>query len=150
MHMKVILVQDQANLGQKGELKEVAAGYARNFLIPKGIAVEATPGVMKTFKSKMEIIERKSAKEEQAAREIADKLSGKIFTIKAKVGETGKLFGSVTSSDLSAVLEKAGFHIDKKKIDLEDHIKELGEYEVPVKLHQAVHVPVKLVVEAEE
>ena len=149
MQMKVILVQDMENLGKIGEIKDVAAGYARNFLIPRGVAVEATPGVMKTFKAKLEILERKNAKEEQAARETGEKLSGQVFTIKAKAGEAGKLFGSVTSADLSAVMEKAGFHIDKKKIVFEDHIKELGEFEIPVKLHPAVRVPVKLIVEAE-
>jgi len=147
--MKVILIQDLPNLGQRGELKEVAAGFARNYLVPKGIAVEATSGILKEFEANKQILERKYTKEQKAAQEVAGRLEGKVFTIQAKAGEAGKLFGSVTTADLSALLGSAGFIIDKKKIDLSDHIKEVGEYEIQVKLHPEVRAAVKLVVEAE-
>lgn len=148
--MKVILTQDFSDLGKKGDLKEVAAGYARNYLIPKGIAVEATPGQLKALRAKEEVLSRKSAKQEELAREIGEKLNRKLFVIKVKAGEGGRLFGSVTSADLSAVMEKAGFKVDKKKIELAEPIKEVGEFEVLVKLHPEVRVPIKLAVEAEE
>ena len=147
--MKVILVQNSPNLGQRGELKEVASGYARNYLIPKGIAVEATSGLLKAFEANKDVIDRKYAKEEKAAQEVAGRLQDKAFTIKAKAGEAGKLFGSVTTADLSALLGSAGFIIDKRKIELPDLIKEVGEYEIQVKLHPEVRAQVKLVVEAE-
>jgi large subunit ribosomal protein L9 len=147
--MKVILIEDFPSLGLKGDLKEVAAGYARNFLIPKGIAVEATPGQLRAFKANREVLARKNAQEEKVAREIADRLSGKSFVIKVKSGETGRLFGSVTSADLSDAMAKAGFKIDKKKIDLAEPIKELGELEIQVRLHPEVRVPIQVVIEAE-
>ncbi len=148
--MKIILTQDLHNLGQKGELKEVASGYARNYLIPKGIAVEATTGQLRMFQANKETLSRKSAKEEKTAREIGEKLSGKTFTIKVKAGEAGRLFGSVTSADLSTVMEKAGFKVDKKKIEMPEPIKEVGEFQIQVKLHPEVRVPVQVLVEAEE
>ncbi len=148
--MKVILIEDFSGLGQKGDFKEVAAGYARNFLIPKGIAVEATPGQLRAFNANKDVLARKSAKEEKAAREIAERLSGKSFTIKVRAGETGRLFGSVTSGDLSEAMAKAGQKVDKKKIELIEPIKELGSFEVQVRLHAEVRVPIQVIVEAEE
>lgn len=148
--MKVILIQDVRDLGQKGELKEVSPGYARNYLIPKGIAVEATEGQLRAFNANKEIISRKSANEEKTAREIAARLSGKAFAIKVKAGESGRLFGSVTSADVAGVLEKDGFKIDKKKIELTEPIKELGEFQIQVKLHPEVRVPIQITIEAGE
>ena len=113
--MKVILLQDSPNLGQKGDLKEVAAGYARNYLIPKGIAVEATQGQLRSLKANKDVLARKSAKEEKTAREIADRLNGQSFVLKVRAGDTGRLFGSVTSADLSDMMGKAGFKVEKKK-----------------------------------
>ncbi|HHU76844.1 MAG TPA: 50S ribosomal protein L9 [Firmicutes bacterium] len=148
--MKVILIEDFSSLGQKGDLREVADGYARNFLIPRGLAVEATPGQMRAFEANREILDRKSAKEEKVAREVAEKLSGRSFAIKVKAGESGRLFGSVTTADLAEVMAKAGFKIDKRKIDLAEPIKELGEHEIQVKLHPEVRVPIQVVIETEE
>ena len=148
--MKVILIQDFLDLGKKGDLKEVAAGYARNYLIPKGIAVEATPGQLRAFNANKEVLSRKSAKQAESAREIGERLNGKLFVIKVKAGEGGRLFGSVTSADVSAVMEKSGFKVDKKKIEMAEPIKEVGEFEVLVKLHPEVRVPIKVAVETEE
>lgn len=148
--MKVILLQDSPNLGQKGDLKEVAAGYARNYLIPKGIAVEATQGQLRSLKANKEVLARKSAKEEKTAREIADRLNGQSFVLKVRAGDTGRLFGSVTSADLSDMMGKAGFKVDKKKIELAEPIKELGEFEVQVRLHPEVRVSIQVVIEAED
>ncbi|NLX92102.1 MAG: 50S ribosomal protein L9 [Firmicutes bacterium] len=148
--MKIILTEDVRDLGEKGEVKEVSPGYARNYLIPKGLAVEATQGQLRALKAKQEILSRKNAKEEKTARELAAKLSGKSFAIKVKAGESGRLFGSVTAADLAEMLEKNGFNVDKKKIELTEPIKELGEFTIQVKLHPEVRVPIQVTIEAGE
>ena len=102
--MKVIFLKDIPGTGKKGEVKEVSSGYARNYLIPHGFALEATPGHLKELKMREENISKKTAREIQEAQATAAKLSGKIVTIKAKAGEEGRLFGSVTSADLAAAL----------------------------------------------
>ncbi len=148
--MKVIFVENVTNVGQRGEVKDVASGYARNYLIPKGLALEATPGRLKDLQMKEKTRERKSAKEAEAAQKIADQIAGKQFTVKAKTGEGGKLFGSVTSGDIAQLLSAGGIQLDKKKIELEEPIKVLGEHPVKIKLHPEVSANIMVLVEPEE
>ncbi len=148
--MKVIFVVDVANVGQKGEVKDVASGYARNYLIPKGLALEATPGRLKDLQLKEKARARKSAKEAEAAQKIADSIAGKQFAVKAKTGEGGKLFGSVTSGDIAQLLSAGGVQLDKKKIELEEPIKVLGEHPVKIRLHPDVSASITVLVEPEE
>lgn len=136
--MKVILRKDIANLGQAGDIKEVASGYARNYLIPKGLAFEATPGRIKEIKTHKETLGKKTAREIKEAQALAEKVTGKTFVIKAKSGEEGRLFGSVTSADIVQSLSSEGIKVDKRKIELEEHIKSLGTYTVQVKFHPEV------------
>ncbi len=147
--MKVIFIEDVPNTGQKGEIKEVTSGYARNYLIPKGLALEATPGRLKDLEMKEKTRARKSAKESGEAKKVADKIEGKTVTIKAKTGEGGKLFGSVTSADIVALLAGSGVQLDKKKIALEEPIKTLGEHNVLIKLHPEITASITVLVEPE-
>lgn len=148
--MKVIFVENVPNTGQKGEVKEVASGYARNYLIPQGLALEATPGRLKDLEMKEKTRARKSAQEADEAQKIADKITGKQFAVKAKTGEGGKLFGSVTSADIAKLLAESGVKVDKKKVELDDPIKTLGEHEVQIKLHPEVTASITVLVEQEE
>jgi len=146
--LKVILNEDIPNLGEKGEIKDVAPGYARNFLIPKKLAVEVTAGRLKDIQLKEELNAKKYAREVELAEELGEKIRGKTISIKVKAGEGGRLFGSVTSSDIADALKTEGINVDKKKIELKDPIKMLGTFEVQVKLHPQVSVPVAVVVES--
>ena len=143
----MIFLKDIPGTGKKGEVKEVSFGYARNYLIPCGRALEATPGHLKELKMREENISKKTAREIQEAQATAAKLSGKIVSIKAKAGEEGRLFGSVTSADLAAALSAEGIKIDKKKIELEQHIKTLGSYTAQIRLHPEVSVAVTVLIE---
>lgn len=134
-------------MGEKGEIKDVAAGYARNYLIPKGLAQRATPGRLKDLKMQAEAKAKKTAKAVQAAEKMAAKLEGKQVAIKVKAGEEGRLFGSVTSADIAQALAKQGIKVDKKKIELGDYIKSLGDYTVQIKLHPEVAASVNVIVE---
>lgn len=145
--MKVIFLKDIPGTGKKGEVKEVSLGYARNYLIPNGLALEATPGHLKELKKQEEILAKKAAKGLQEAKNLAEKISGKTVTVKAKAGEEGRLFGSVTAADLAAALSAEGIKVDKKKIELDEHIKSLGNYTARIRLHPEVSVPVTIVVE---
>jgi large subunit ribosomal protein L9 len=136
--MKVILRADLEKKGEAGDLIDVADGYARNYLIPRGLAVEATPGNIKRMEQEHAVIERRKAKEAEAAKEVADKLENVGITLTAKAGE-GRLFGSITSMDIAEALsEKVGVEIDKRKIDLEEPIKELGDYDITIKFTPTV------------
>lgn len=144
--MKVILEQDVKTLGKKGEVKEVAEGYARNFLFPRGLAVEATGGHLKQHQQHQKLEADKINKVLTAAQNTAAKLEGMNVTITARVGEGGRLFGSVTSADLAAALKEKGFVVDKRKIDLPDAIKSLGSYPFHIKLHPEVEAKLTLIV----
>ena len=134
--MKVILKQDIKGIGKKDEIHEVSDGYARNFLFPKGLAVEANATAMNEFNSKETAKKFHKAEEVKAATADAQKLEGKTFRLKAKAGANGKLFGSVTSKDVAAQIKKdLGVEIDKRKIVLPDPIKAYGKFEIPVKLY---------------
>jgi large subunit ribosomal protein L9 len=147
--MKVFLREDVKNVGKIGDVVNVSDGYARNFLFPKKLAVEANTKNIKEFEHNKRIIQDRAAKIRDASRATAEKLSALSLTIKAKAGEEEKLFGSVTTMDIAEALKAAGFEIDKKKISLEEPIKRLGEYSVEVKIHPEVTANVKVQVVAE-
>lgn len=142
--MKVILKDDVKSLGRMGEVVNVSAGYARNFLIPKNFAVEANTSNIKEFEHHKKVIAEKAAKIMNASKATADKLSSLQITIKAKVGEEDKLFGSVTSMDIAQALAAEGYEVDKKKIHIEEPIKRTGEYPVQVKLHTDVTATIRV------
>jgi large subunit ribosomal protein L9 len=145
--MQIILQEDVEKLGNRGELVEVAKGYARNFLLPRKLGLEATPGNMKRLEKMRAAFALKEATEKDAAQKIADQLAAVSITQSRKAGENDQLFGSVTSADIAEALAAKGFPVDKRKIVLENPIKTVGEYEIPVKLHREVIVNVKLTVE---
>ncbi|MBC7075669.1 MAG: 50S ribosomal protein L9 [Syntrophomonadaceae bacterium] len=148
--MKVVLTQDVKNLGREGEVKEVADGYARNYLIPKGLALEATPGRLKEAKESKIRKHNKEKKARERAKEIREKLDNKVLRIHAKAGEGGRLFGSVTTREISDILqEEFRVDIDKKKIDIGEPIKHLGEYNIKIKLYPSVHAEMKVIVSTE-
>lgn len=136
--MKVILLNDQRHLGKRGQVVEVKPGHGRNYLLPQGLALEATHANMKYFEAQRSKIDAHHAKERDAAAEIAAKLSGLKLEIAKRVGETDTLYGSVTASDVAELLGKKGFAIDKRRIDLEGGIKTLGDHPVRVELHPEV------------
>lgn len=136
--MKVILLSDQRHLGRRGETVEVKPGYGRNFLLPQGLALEATPGNQKLFEQQRKKIDAAHAKEKDAAQQFAERLSGLQITIPKRVGETGTLYGSVTAGDVAEALEAKGITVDRRRIDLEGGIKTLGDHPVRVDLHSEV------------
>lgn len=147
--MKVILKEDVKNLGVAGTVVNVADGYARNFLIPKNLAVEASAKNIKVLEQERKKIEEASKRAKEKAQELSSRLSNLTVQIMAKAGEGGKLFGSVTNADISEALKKEGFDIDRKKIILEEPIKRLGVYTVNVKVYQDIIVPVNVNVVSE-
>ena len=136
--MKVILKDDVKNLGDMGQIVDVSDGYARNYLVPRGLAAEANIKNIKSLEHQRKIIQEKARKIKLSAQDFSDKISQLKLTIKAKSGEEGKLFGSVTSMDIAEQLKNAGFDIDKKKISLDEPIKRLGSYSVSVKIHPEI------------
>lgn len=148
--MKVILLSDQRHLGQRGETVEVKPGYGRNFLLPQGIALEATPGNQKLFEQQRKKIDASHAKEREAAQDVANRLSGLHITIPKRVGETGTLYGSVTAGDVAESLEAKGYTLDRRRIDLEGGIKTLGDHPVRVELHSEVTAEITVSVVPEE
>lgn len=137
--MKVIFLQDVKGSGKKGEVKNVADGYARNMLIPKGYAVEATSANMSKLQGQQSSAQHKIDLEIEAAKEAAAKLSGKRISITAKAGSNGKLFGSVTASNIAdAIAEQLGVKVDKKKVSLAADIKNFGSYNAVIKLYNGI------------
>ena len=148
--MEVILREDITNLGTRGQVVKVAAGYARNFLIPKKLAVTATGSNKKIVEQERQAHLRKEAKLQGEAQDLAKMVNGVTVTINQKAGENDQLFGSVTSKDVAEALAAKGFTIDRRKIQLDDPIKSLGEFKVPVKLHKDVTAELTVVVAKEE
>jgi large subunit ribosomal protein L9 len=148
--MDVILREDIDKLGHRGELVKVAPGYARNFLLPKKLAVPATEANRKIVEQERQAHLRKEAKLSGEAQELATLLNGVSVTIAQKAGENEQLFGSVTSKDIADALAGKNFTIDRRKIHLEEPIKQLGEYKVPVRLHKDVTAEIGVVVVREE
>ena len=148
--MKVILLQDVKGSGKAGDVVKVSDGYARNLLIPKGFAIEANDKNMKALKKKKAEEEAQYQADKAAALEVKAQIEAKEFGIKTKGGENGKLFGSITSADIAeAVKEQSGADIDKKKIQLDSPIKQVGDFEVPVKLFHEVSAVLKVKTVAE-
>ena len=147
--MKVVLRDDVENLGTKGDVVEVADGYARNFLVPRGLAMKATKGVLAQAESMRRSRAAKDVRDREAAQAQASQLACTRIEIKARAGVEGKLFGSVTTSDIADALNaKFGVEIDRRRIALDEPVKEISEVEVAVKLHTDVVVPVIVVVVA--
>jgi large subunit ribosomal protein L9 len=148
--MKVLLKEDVNKLGSVGDEVEVKDGYGRNFLIPTGKALLATPKNVKQFRHQKSIVEHKVKKLKGAAQDVADQLAKLSLSIKKKVGEQGKLFGSVTSQEIAELVSSQGVEIDRRKIQLGEPIKSLGEFKIPVKLHPQVTAEMTLTVTAAE
>jgi large subunit ribosomal protein L9 len=148
--MEVILREDIAKLGARGEVIKVADGYARNFLIPQRLAVPATPSNKKIIEQERLAHLRREAKEQAGAEDLAKLMAALTVTIAQKAGEQEQLFGSVTAKDIAEALEKQNFHIDRRKIQLHDPIKQLGEHKVTIRLHREVPVEITVQVIREE
>lgn len=147
--MQVILLQDVKGQGKKGDLVDVNEGYARNFLIKKGFAEVATPNKINDLKQKKAAADFHKQEEIKAMRVLAAELKGKTFTLKIKVGQGGKVFGSVTGATIAEAMTAAGYDVDKKKIVLESPIKAVGVYDVDIKLLEGISTKIKVQV-AEE
>jgi large subunit ribosomal protein L9 len=142
--MEVILRQAVDNLGHPGDIVSVSAGFARNYLLPRGFAYEATAGNKKRMEQERERLEAAEASRREAAEELAKQLEPVSLTFSARVGEEGKLFGSVTTADIAHQLEAQGFKIEKRQIDLHEPIKALGVYRVPIRVHADVRAEIKV------
>ncbi len=148
--MKVILIEDVPGLGNAGDIKEVALGYARNYLIPKGLAVVATPSAVKEWQARLEARRAREARETERATALADRMAALTLTFQAKAGPTGRLYGSVTTADIAEALERElGVPFDRRKIE-SDPLREIGEHMVSVRLAREVVAQVRVVVAAEE
>lgn len=148
--MKVILQKDVTNLGEAGDQKEVADGYARNYLLPNRLAIRANEGSAKVIEHQRKLAAIKKDKRVKSMQEVAKSIEGKEVQILVKVGENDKLFGSVTAIDIANALKKDGIEIDKRKIEVGEHIKSLGSYEVKVKLAEGINPKLKIKVEKSE
>ena len=147
--MEVILKEDINKLGHRGDVVKVAEGYGRNYLIPRKLAIEATTGNKAVIEQMKAASVRKSAKEKGSAEALGQQLNGLVLEFVRKSGEHDQLFGSVTSSDIAKAMEAKGFEIDRRKIILDVPLKNVGEFDVPVKLHREVTVNVKAVVKTD-
>jgi large subunit ribosomal protein L9 len=147
--MKVILQKDVPNLGDAGDIKEVANGYARNYLLPRKLVIVSNESSKKAIEHQSKLIKLKKDKRKKESEKVAEGMNGLEIKIIAQVGEEGKLFGSVTSMDIAKKLKENNFDIDKRKIHLENPIKQVGEYEIPVKLDEGLTTNIKVVIDKE-
>jgi large subunit ribosomal protein L9 len=147
--VKLILREDVENLGKGGELVDVKPGYGRNFLLPRGLAVAANPKNVRELEHQKTVAQAKAAKLKASAEAVAKRLAETPVTLRRKVGEQQKLYGSVTALDLAEALAARGLQLDRRSIDLAEPLKTLGDFEVPVKLHSEVVGKVKVKIEAE-
>ncbi|HWC15413.1 MAG TPA: 50S ribosomal protein L9 [Terriglobales bacterium] len=147
--MEVILKEDVEKLGHRGDIVKVAEGYGRNFLLPRRLAIEASRANKAVIEQMKAAAVRKFAKEKTGAEALAQQLNDVQLRFERKVGEKDHLFGSVTSADIASALEAKGFNVDRRKIHLDDPLKSLGEFHVPVKLHREVTAHVKVTVNRE-
>lgn len=150
--MEVILKEDVANLGHRGDVVKVADGYGRNFLLPRKLAMQATEANKNVIEQMKAAAARRSATEKAQAEELVVKLQPVVLSFTRKSGENGQLFGSVTSADISGDLATKGFEVDRRKIQLSEPLKSLGDYTVSIKLHREVtaHIKVQVAAEAAE
>jgi large subunit ribosomal protein L9 len=147
--MEVILKEDVAKLGSRGDVVKVAEGYGRNYLLPKKLAIEATLANKAVIKQMKDASVRRTAKEKADAETLAKQFDGVTLTFVRRAGEHDQLFGSVTTSELADALHKKGFNVDRRRIELDQPIKTLGEFPVPIRLHKDVIVKVKAIVQKE-
>ena len=147
--MEVILKEDVAKLGSRGDVVKVAEGYGRNFLLPRKLAIEASAGNKKVIEQMRAASVRRSAKEKAQAEELSKQFDGLSVSSQRRSGEHDQLFGSVTPGDIADALGKKGFNIDRRKIQVHEPLKTLGEFTIPVKLHKDVAAHLKVVIEKE-
>jgi large subunit ribosomal protein L9 len=147
--MEIILRETIENLGRAGQVVKVADGYARNYLLPRKLAYIATPGNRKVIEYERQALLKREAGQKEDAEKLKELLDKVEIVVSRKVGEQNALYGSVTNSDVSEELEKKGFQVEKRKIHMDDHIKTLGEFSIPIRLFKDVTAHVKLKVEAE-
>ena len=147
--MEVILREHVENLGQRGDVVKVASGYARNYLLPRKLALTVTDGNRKQIERERKVADMREAEERQGAEALAARLAAVETVIARRVGGTEALYGSVTSADIAESLAATGFEIERRKIQLADPIKQLGEFQVPIRLHREVTANVKVVVAKE-
>jgi large subunit ribosomal protein L9 len=147
--MELILKEDVKNLGFKNDVVKVKPGYGRNYLIPQGYAILATPSSLKVLQENLKQAAHKAEKRLMDARNLADSIGDMVLEIKAKAGETGRIFGAVTTLQISDALKAKGFEVDRKKISLPSDVKNLGDYEATLTLHKEVSHKVKFTVSAE-
>lgn len=147
--MEVILKEDVAKLGSRGDVVKVAEGFGRNYLLPRKLAIEASHGNKSVIEQMKAASARRSAKEKSSAEALAKQFEGVSVTFQRRTGEQEQLFGSVTSGDISDALAKKGFDVDRRKIQLHEPLKSLGEFTIPIKLHKEVTAHFKVVVERE-
>lgn len=148
-HTKVLLREDVDDLGARGEIVRVRAGYARNYLLPRNLAVEASTGNVKGIEQERAALLKKEAKERATAESQSQQMSSLVLEFRRKAGEQGALYGSVTSMDLAEALKERGYEIDRHRIHLREPLKRLGEYTVPVRLHREVTIELQVKVVAE-
>ena len=149
--MEVLLLKDVEQLGQTGEIKRVADGYARNFLIPRGLATMATPGAVKQAEQVRQSDARRQAKELDKAQALAQELDGRSVTFQARAGESDRLYGSITNANIAEALEEqVGKVVDRRKIELEEPLKELGMHAVTIRLAPGAEAKITVIVEREE
>lgn len=146
MNMEVILREDVKALGRAGELVKVKPGYARNYLLPRGLAYEATEGNKRRIAAEAKAREARASQDRAEAQKLAAELGGVRLTLAAKAGEGDRLFGSITAQDIAEALAREGHPVDRRKIELEHPIKQLGEHEVTIRLHAEVHAPVRVTI----
>ncbi|MDI9498034.1 MAG: 50S ribosomal protein L9 [Bacillota bacterium] len=142
--MKVVLLQDVPKLGKKDQVVEVAAGYARNYLFRRNLAIEATSEALNVVATRRRAEEAKADQALTKARETGAEISGRTFTIRMKCGSSGRLYGALTAMDVAAALAEAGFEIDRRGIDIKNPLREIGITDVSLKLHPEVTVPIKI------
>jgi large subunit ribosomal protein L9 len=147
--MEVILKEDIANVGKIGEVVRVRDGYARNYLLPRGLVVIANKKNLKTFEHQKKVVGDQKQKILRQAQAVSDQLSGMALVIPMKAGEEGRLFGSVTNMQIEKALKAKGLNVDRRKIHLEEPIKSIGDYEIPIRLSADLTVPLKVSVTAE-
>ena len=142
--MEVILREHVDNLGKRGEIVKVADGYARNYLLPRKLALKATDGNKKHVERERKIVDAREAQEKSQAETLAARLASVEITIARRVGETEQLYGSVTSADIVEFLKEKGFEVDRRKLILPEPLKVIGDHDVPLKLHREITVPLKV------
>jgi len=148
--MKVVFLQDVSAKGKKGEIREVADGYARNFLLPQGLAVPATPTAIKVAETQFEERAQRQVRQQEERGELIERLEGQVLYFKARAGAKGRLHGAVTSADIAAELSRLiDFQIDKKKVELDEPLHHLGSYEIVISLATGSEAKIKVVIEEE-